>query len=102
MMMAKQQIFPPWQHGANDDATNKGFVFTVPEVDDMADFHGDLSNPKLVLYVGGNYYFAMAPLVAAFEKENPEYQGRIFYVTIPPGMLVITHCCCGGGTFSGS
>ncbi len=83
-----EQIFPPWQHGANDDATNKGFAFTVPEVDDMADFHGDLSNPKLVLYVGGNYYFAMAPLVAEFEKENPEYQGRIFYVTIPPGMLV--------------
>jgi molybdate transport system substrate-binding protein len=25
----------------------------------MADFHGDLNNPALVLYVGGNYYFAM-------------------------------------------
>ena len=93
-----EQIFPPWQHGANDDATNKGFVFTVPEVDDMADFHGDLSNPKLVLYVGGNYYFAMAPLVAEFEKENPEYQGRIFYVTIPPGMLVTAMK--DGGTFT--
>ncbi len=82
------QIFPPWQHGENNGAVNKGFVFTVPEVDVMADFHGDLTDPKLVLYVGGNYYFAMAPLVAAFEGENPQYKGRIFYVTIPPGMLV--------------
>ncbi|MBB5373447.1 substrate-binding domain-containing protein [Acidocella aromatica] len=81
------QVFPPWQHGANNDALNKGFDFTVPEVDNMADFHGDLSDPKLVLYVGGNYYFAMAPLVAAFEAANPQYKGHIFYVTIPPGML---------------
>ncbi len=84
----QEDIFPPWQHGANNDATHKGFGFTVPEVDDMADFHGDLTAPKLVLYVGGNYFFAMAPLVAAFEAQRPEYKGRIFYVTIPPGMLV--------------
>ncbi|MGE4482726.1 extracellular solute-binding protein [Acidocella sp.] len=83
-----EQIFPPWQHGQNNDAVNKGFEFTVPEVDSMADFHGDLNNPKLVLYVGGNYYFAMAPLVQAFEKAYPQYEGRIFYVTIPPGMLI--------------
>jgi molybdate transport system substrate-binding protein len=93
------QKFPPWQHGWNDDATNKGLVFTVPEVDDMPDFHGDLSDPKLVLYVGGNYYFAMAPLVAAFEKENPQYKGRIFFVTIPPGMLA-TMIQEGSGTFT--
>ena len=50
------EVFPPWQHGKNDDAANRGFEFTVPEVDDLADFHGDISNPKLVLYVGGNYF----------------------------------------------
>lgn len=93
-----EQIFPPWQHGANNDATDKGFIFTVPEVDDMADFHGDLTNPKLVLYVGGNYYFAMAPLVAAFEMQDPQYKGKIFFVTIPPGMLVTAMK--GGGTFT--
>jgi ABC-type molybdate transport system substrate-binding protein len=93
-----EQIFPPWQHGDNNDAVNKGFVFTVPEVDVMADFHGDLSDPKLVLYVAGNYYFAMGPLVAAFEKENPQYKGRIFFVTIPPGMLVTAMKA--GGTFT--
>jgi molybdate transport system substrate-binding protein len=63
-----ESIFPPWQHGENNDATTRGLSFTVPQVDDLADFHGDLSDPKLVLYVGGNYFFAMAPLVAAFEQ----------------------------------
>ena len=84
----KESVFPPWQHGANNDALNRGLEFTVPEVDDMADFHGDLTDPKLVLYVGGNYFFAMAPLVKAFEAENPQYKGKLFWETIPPGLLV--------------
>jgi ABC-type molybdate transport system substrate-binding protein len=81
-------VFPPWQHGENNDATSRGFEFTVPQVDDLADFHGDITDPKLVLYVGGNYFFAMAPLVAEFEKEHPDYKGRIYWETIPPGLLV--------------
>ena len=83
-----EKIFPPWQHGANNDALDRGLAFTVPEVDVMADFHGSLDDPKLVLYVGGNYFFAMAPLVKAFESEHPEYKGRLFWETIPPGLLV--------------
>jgi molybdate transport system substrate-binding protein len=82
------EIFPPWQHGKNNDAANRGLEFTVPQVDDLADFHGDITDPKLVLYVGGNYFFAMAPLVAEFEKEHPDYKGRIYWETIPPGLLV--------------
>jgi ABC-type molybdate transport system substrate-binding protein len=81
-------VFPPWQHGANNDATNRGLAFSVPEVDVLADFHGDPGDPKLVLYVGGNYFFAMAPLVQAFETSHPEYKGRIYWETIPPGLLV--------------
>ena len=84
----QESVFPPWQHGANNDAQDRGFEFTVPEVDVMADFHGNLSDPKLVLYVGGNYFFAMAPLVKAFEQENPTYKGGLFWETIPPGLLV--------------
>ncbi len=82
------EIFPPWQHGDNNDALDTGLDFTIPEIDDLADFHGDVMNPALVLYVGGNYYFAMAPLVAAFEQVNPQYRGHIYYETIPPGLLV--------------
>jgi molybdate transport system substrate-binding protein len=81
-------IFPPWQHGANNDAVDRGVDFTVPQIDDLADFHGDLSDPKLVLYVGGNYFFAMAPLVQTFEASHPDFKGRIYWETIPPGLLV--------------
>src|SRR5438132_653071 len=83
-----EKVFPPWQHGENNDAMNRGLEFTVPEVDDLADFHGSITDPKLVLYVGGNYFFAMAPLVAEFEKEHPDYKGRIYWETIPPGLLI--------------
>ena len=84
----KETIFPPWQHGANNPALNKGLEFTVPEVNDLPDFHGDLDHPKLVIFVAGNYYFAMAPLVQAFEKEHPDFKGRVFYETLPPGILL--------------
>jgi ABC-type molybdate transport system substrate-binding protein len=80
-------IFPPWQHGENNDATQRGLSFTVPQVDVLADFHGNVSDPKLVLYVGGNYFFAMAPLVAAFEQQHPQFKGRIYWETLPPGLL---------------
>ena len=43
-----ESVFPPWQHGANNDAVDRGLGFTVPEVDNLADFHGDLDAPKLV------------------------------------------------------
>jgi molybdate transport system substrate-binding protein len=86
--LTKPEVYPPWQHGANNDAIDRGLEFTVPEVDNLADFHGDISNPKLVLYVGGNYFFAMAPLVKEFEAEHPEYKGRLYWETIPPGLLV--------------
>jgi molybdate transport system substrate-binding protein len=84
----QEQIFPPWSHGDNSDVTDKGFEFTVPEVNSLADFHGDITNPALVLYIAGNYYFAMGPLVNAFEDGHPEYRGHIYYETIPPGLLV--------------
>ena len=81
-------LSPPWQHGANNDAGERGFGFSVPDVDNLADFHGDPVNPKLALYVGGNYFFAMAPLVHAFEQLHPEYKGHIYWETIPPGLLM--------------
>lgn len=81
-------LYPPWQHGANDDAVDRGLEFTVPEADVLADFHGDPADPLLVLYVGGNYFFAMAPLVQTFEARHPQYRGRLYWETIPPGLLV--------------
>ena len=82
-----EDIFPPWQHGANNDVASRGLSFTVPDVDNLPDFHGNPIDPKLVLYVGGNYFFAMAPLVQAFEKAHPDSSGRIYWETLPPGLL---------------
>ncbi len=93
-----ETLYPPWQKGANNPSIHKGFEFTVPEVDDLPDFHGSLQGALLVIFVGGNYYFAMAPLIHAFEKKHPELRGKIYYETLPPGILLkqIQH----GGTIS--
>ena len=86
--LTKPGVYPPWQSGENNDVADKGLVFTEPEIDDLADFHGDPIDPKLSLFVGGNYFFAMAPLVRKFEELHPEFKGRIYWETIPPGLLV--------------
>ncbi len=82
------QYFPPWSHGDNNPVTERGLDFTVPEIDNLPDFHGDPFGASLNLFVGGNYFFAMAPLVAEFTRQHPEFAGRIYYETIPPGLLV--------------
>jgi ABC-type molybdate transport system substrate-binding protein len=83
-----ESVYPPWQHGENNDRIARGLSFTEPDADNLADFHGDPTNPALALYVGGNYFFAMAPLVHAFEARYPQYRGRVYWETIPPGLLV--------------
>jgi len=80
--------YPPWQRGANNDVADRGLEFTVPDADVLADFHGDPTHPLLVLYVGGNYFFAMAPLVQLFETSHPQFRGRLYWETIPPVLLV--------------
>jgi ABC-type molybdate transport system substrate-binding protein len=85
---ATEAQYPPWQNGQNNDASDRGFVFTVPPADSMADFHGNLTDPALVLYASGNYYFALARMVRAFGEAYPAYRGRVFYETLPPGLLL--------------
>ena len=86
-LAASSEIFPPWGHGRINASPEKGIDVTVPDVDNLPDLHGNLSHPRLVLYVGGNYFFAMAPLVKAFEKKYPQIRGGLFYETLPPGLL---------------
>jgi molybdate transport system substrate-binding protein len=87
-LKALEAIYPPWQRGRNNDAIQRGLEFTVPPADVLADFHGSLDHPELVLYASGNYFFAMAPLVTAFGDAYPQYRGRVFYETLPPGLLL--------------
>jgi hypothetical protein len=42
----QEQIFPPWSHGKNAPAIDKGLEFTVPEVDNLPDFHGSIDTPN--------------------------------------------------------
>jgi molybdate transport system substrate-binding protein len=87
-LKAIEAIYPPWQHGDDSDVANRGFEFTVPPADVLADFHGSLDNPQLVLFASGNYFFALGQLVAAFGEANPRYRGYVFYETLPPGLLL--------------
>ncbi len=98
---AAEALYPPWQGGSNSGATAPGLVFTVPPADSMADFHGSLDRPHLVLYASGNYFFAMRDLVRAFGKAYPAYRGRVFYETLPPGLLM-KQIAAGGTVTSGN
>jgi molybdenum ABC transporter molybdate-binding protein len=86
-LTAQAGVNPPWSAGKNNPVVQRGLEFTVPEVDNLPDFHGDPMGAQLSIFVGGNYFFAMAPLVAAFEDEYPALKGKIYYETIPPGLL---------------
>lgn len=98
---AMERQYPPWQGGKNNGAGNTGLVFTVPPADVMADFHGSLDDPQLVLYASGNYFFAMAGLVQAFGDKYPQYRGRVFFETLPPGLL-LKQLAAGGTITSGN
>lgn len=98
---ASEALYPPWQAGRNNDVKERGLEFTVPDVDDLADFHGSPQDPKLSLYVGGNYFFAMAGLVERFEHAHPEFAGKIYWETLPPGLLV-KQIAAGGTVTSGN
>ncbi|HEY4009810.1 MAG TPA: substrate-binding domain-containing protein [Acidobacteriaceae bacterium] len=83
-----QKSMPPWSGGRNNPAASKGFVFEVPDIDNVPDLHGDPIGARLVLFVGGNQFFVMPRLIAGFEKLHPELAGHIFYETLPPGVLL--------------
>jgi ABC-type molybdate transport system substrate-binding protein len=82
------QSTPPWSKGKNNPAVDQGYVFQVPDIDNVPDLHGNPEDSKLVLFIGGNQFFVLPELVTAFEKQHPDLRGRIFYETLPPGILL--------------
>jgi ABC-type molybdate transport system substrate-binding protein len=82
------QSTPPWSKGRNNPAADKGYVFQVPDVDNVPDLHGNPEDAKLVLFIGGNQFFVLPELVIAFEKQHADLRGHIFYETLPPGILL--------------
>jgi molybdate transport system substrate-binding protein len=72
---------PPW----NTPPESK-VQFTVPGIDNVPDLYGDINDPQLVVFFGGNQFMCIDELIAAFKKEHPQYM-RIFAETLPPGIL---------------
>jgi ABC-type molybdate transport system substrate-binding protein len=86
-IIAFAQTTPPWSKGANDPATEKGYAFHVSDIDNIPDIHGNPFDAKLVIFIGGNQFFVLPQLIAAFEQQHPEIEGHVFYETLPPGIL---------------
>jgi Bacterial extracellular solute-binding protein len=86
-MQGQVQKTPPWSKGANDPAMKKGYEFQVSDIDNVPDLHGNPADAELVLFIGGNQFFVLLQLIAGFEALHPELKGKIFYETLPPGIL---------------
>lgn len=78
---------PPWSQGRNNPATDRGYSFPVADIDNIPDLHGNPTDARLVLFIGGNQFFVLPQLIAGFEAQHPELRGHIFYETLPPGIL---------------
>ena len=75
------QIQPPWL-----EPPQAGKNFTVPEVDNVPDLHGDIVSPQLVVFFNGNQFMVVRDLIQAFKQQYPQYE-RIYVQTLPPGIL---------------
>ena len=73
-------FLPPW------NPPPAGLQFSVPPFDAIADLHGDIVDPQLVVFFAGNQFMVVHDLMAAFRQAHPRYQ-RIFVETLPPGIL---------------
>ena len=76
-----KQYDPPW-----NPPIASGVNFTVKGVDNLPDIYGDINNPQLVIFMGGNQFMVLDDLLGAFKKKFPQYQ-RILVETLPPGLL---------------
>ena len=72
---------PPW-----NPPPAGGVHFSVPPVDAIADLHGDIVDPQLVVFFAGNQFMVVHDLLEAFKQVHPQYQ-RIYAETLPPGIL---------------
>lgn len=62
------------------------YAFSAPGFDEVADLHGDVAAPDLVVFMGGNEFMVLPDLLAAFRAAHPDVR-RIYVETLPPGVL---------------
>jgi molybdate transport system substrate-binding protein len=77
-----------------------GADIVIP-ADRAGDLHGleILETADLRIFMAGNQFFLMPELIDAFQARHPEIQ-RIFYATLPPGLL-LKWILAGTATFNG-
>lgn len=51
------------------------------------DFHGDPNAAGVTLFADGNHHMALQQALAVFVERNPEVND-VFYITLPPGVLL--------------
>lgn len=76
----RPDYLPPW------NPPPAGLQFSVPPFDAIADLHGDIVDPQLVVFFAGNQFMVVHDLMDAFKQAHPAYQ-RVFVETLPPGIL---------------
>lgn len=59
---------------------------SVLGADEALDLHGNPCTAQLVVFAAGNQWMAMPDLLTAFQRTHPDVT-RIFYETLPPGIL---------------
>ena len=79
----KHRYDPPWNAPPEKEAVQ----FTVKGIDNAPDIYGDINNPDLVVFLGGNQFMVLDELLPAFRKKHPQYK-RILVETLPPGILL--------------
>jgi molybdate transport system substrate-binding protein len=76
-----EQIKLPW-----GKSPSGGVNFTVQGIENVPDLYGDIINPDLVIFFGGNEFMVVPELLEKFKSRHPQYS-RIFAETLPPGII---------------
>lgn len=79
--LTEHRYDPPW-----NPPVKSNLHFTIEGVDNLPDVYGDITNPQLVIFMGGNQFMVLDDLIAAFKQKYPQHQ-RILVETLPPGLL---------------
>ncbi len=74
-----------WPVERNPDLTESFSAWHDQGANRVMDFHGSPINPDLVLFSDGNHHMALMEAVQQFEQEQ---SCAIFYLTLPPALLL--------------
>lgn len=80
-MVLAEKLHPP-----REKPSQGGVNFTVGGIDNVLDLHGEIENPDLVIFFGGNQFMVLPEIMEAFRAEYSQYE-RIFFETLPPGII---------------